>query len=598
MSKIVVSRLLLTGPVSIETPRVVLEEVASCCGLPITPESLTQPFSLGEILNRLSRFKGPEVTISGSKINPDIAQFVNPEVVWDNPTSLMTAFDLIQSVIRGDALDPRALRYIGRPTPDTPTHLGPSVLYKMCLDAGITTYSNTTVIQMRDALIGHALPEPDLRQMVTNIIQQATKKDLLDWLMVRSPTARTRPSENVSHSPLPNHQTLAQIHRQFQDKDYLIQRLTPQNEAEAITLGVIRYQIDLTVIPQALTNYSKLTQLGPEPFINLYPRSPVRFGVVFNPLVPPAFYRPAQITEMARLEGYNDEQMRQTAPYELLQMACVSETFHARAEHQSLKSDFSSILMEDLSDLHDQQIIVFGIRDTPLAPFTLHELTELFSNNQTFSNPLDPTFNSFSAVSLRKLRILITEKKPINKDIDRQRSKLQMVMTEVEEKDKKWGPGVSRFISLYKRSDEKVKTVINRLINKLFLLTMYMRAWNGTSEYPIRQTPPLEQVQVDINVSRAWSVFEEEVREAGVIGQDFLSLPLVEYRGGYVFSTRADEGITIADRLRISKDGDRTTNMNSCIRLTSNWLASSVHRYCMLLGIMLPFEISNLRHIS
>ena len=70
----------------------------------------------------------------------------------------------------------------------------------------------------------------------------------------------------------------------------------------------------------------------------------------------------------------------------------------------------------------------------------------------------------------------------------------------------------------------------------------------------------------------------------------------MRYRNNiYSTATDVDDGKTIGERLKIVKSG---ISVSSCIRLTSNWFASTIYRYMTLLEIDPKFNIADLRNIG
>ncbi len=104
------------------------------------------------------------------------------------------------------------------------------------------------------------------------------------------------------------------------------------------------------------------------------------------------------------------------------------------------------------------------------------------------------------------------------------------------------------------------------------------------------------QNEVDVRVTDGIADLERLYGESETVGTIFLELPLVKYRDGWQISTSAQEGINIQERLQILKNGDG--HYNSCMRLTSNWFASSAYRYMVVIGMDPPFDIEKLRSIS
>ena len=75
-----------------------------------------------------------------------------------------------------------------------------------------------------------------------------------------------------------------------------------------------------------------------------------------------------------------------------------------------------------------------------------------------------------------------------------------------------------------------------------------------------------------------------------------MGLPLVRQNGNeYIRSVNKSDGFTIGERLEIAKE-DNGKN-SSCIRMASNWLAASAHKYLVKLGHDKPFDLFRLAHI-
>lgn len=146
-------------------------------------------------------------------------------------------------------------------------------------------------------------------------------------------------------------------------------------------------------------------------------------------------------------------------------------------------------------------------------------------------------------------------------------------------------------------ASEAGKQMCVRLNQSFLRLAMTMRGWDGVSEerFPVARTPLIQQNMVDLRVTQSWAQFEEIVREAGTLGQDFLDLPLIRWRGEFVVSRQRYEGRTIRERLEIIR---RNSAQESCIRLSSNWLCATSHRISTALGLLPPFSIELLRDIA
>jgi hypothetical protein len=153
----------------------------------------------------------------------------------------------------------------------------------------------------------------------------------------------------------------------------------------------------------------------------------------------------------------------------------------------------------------------------------------------------------------------------------------------------------------YRNADVGTKYAMKNALTQLLHVGMYMRGWMGSGDFPvIRSVVPIEkEPEVAINVTKSMAEYDSICRSLGKLGSLINDLPLVLYRDGqYHMSNCSREGYTIMDRINIVRQGDRTGNVASCIRLSSNWLCSSAHKYMMAIGLPAPFDIFSLRHIS
>jgi hypothetical protein len=158
-----------------------------------------------------------------------------------------------------------------------------------------------------------------------------------------------------------------------------------------------------------------------------------------------------------------------------------------------------------------------------------------------------------------------------------------------------------QLISTYRNADPETKRTIQMTFRYLLHLGMFMRGWIGSGDYPVTSAPvpPGREIELAVNVTNAIGSYESSCRSLGRIGTQINNLPLVIYKDKeYQVSNQINEGLTIQDRINIIKEGERTRNVQSCIRLSSNWICSSAHKYIISLGLPEPFDVFNLRHIQ
>jgi hypothetical protein len=126
---------------------------------------------------------------------------------------------------------------------------------------------------------------------------------------------------------------------------------------------------------------------------------------------------------------------------------------------------------------------------------------------------------------------------------------------------------------------------------------MACRGWMG-GPYPIRQAPVENQHAVDVRVMEMLQHWDHSCSELGDVAELIKGLPLLGHRGHFYASTDAAKGLTINDRVEFIRSGESHESIESCMRLSSNWLCASVNRYMTIIGLEAPFDIEQLRNIS
>jgi hypothetical protein len=234
------------------------------------------------------------------------------------------------------------------------------------------------------------------------------------------------------------------------------------------------------------------------------------------------------------------------------------------------------------------------------------ELIQLFEVNQNFSSPFGSD-SIFSSTSINKLKLIARSPSGsnptvrISQETVQVRSQLLDAIESIEILSRNLDEPSRQLSFAYRISDPDTKRAIITALTNLLHLGMFMRGWSGSGNYPIRiaEVPLSRDMEVAVNVTDAIAKYESSCRSLGKIGTQINNLPLVLYKDSeYQVSTASYEGITIGERIQIVKGGDRISNVASCIRLSSNWLCSSAHKYMIAIGLSSPFDIFYLRHIA
>ena len=300
-------------------------------------------------------------------------------------------------------------------------------------------------------------------------------------------------------------------------------------------------------------------------------------------------------TEKDNNKNYHD-------PYEFLQVEYTSETFYSGL-FPLTKKDATVIDLEHLIDIPYGQLLSYGQIDVSLNPITISELIDLFTANQNFVSPFGAE-KVFSQTSIKKLKnILLSPHGPNYQiKIDLQtlsiKKKLFTLITEIELAN---DDSSKMLVSSYKNGNYHEKKYIENLLNILLVFGMNMRGWMGIGEYPVKEAPVKydDEAIVALNVTQSIAKYKKERDKNKNIGKLVDSLPLVKYQDGeYLVSKNKNDGFTIGERIEIVIKGKDNQTVYSCIRMSSNFICSSVHKYSLILGLPAPFDIFKLRYIS
>ena len=391
--------------------------------------------------------------------------------------------------------------------------------------------------------------------------------------------------------------------------------------ADVVAAAAVIYKIDITGVADPVSEFRSLQET---PYIpndkglserlnKMYQEvySPY-LDVVFNPNLPRAFYTVSQLRGHTLNEGYTVADITNVDLYELLQVSHLSTTF-LHGKLPNIENECTNITFEDIDDLDIDAVVCHGIisdrlirenKESPrntLHAYTYDELFETFSIYKVFQDPASVQNKFFNDREISKLMALATHDiRPGESDENYDtRKRLSRQIGYIRTITRGIGKEACEFRSMYQTSTSSKRKEIDRMIWAFHAIAMNMRGWLGVGPYPIAKACVDNQAIVDVRVSDGIGEFEQLCQSLGEIGALFLRLPLVRYRNHtFVRSNDKTDGLTILDRLNIVKQGDTGFNIASCIRITSNWFASTVHRYMTILEIDPKFDITLLREIA
>lgn len=593
------NRLLVTGKLDYNTPRVVLEEIGRVQG---HSESL-DTYSDSELLRCITR-DARTIIIKKNTIDRielrDMTTYINPDfsMVWKS-RQLYEAFEYLYSFVTiRNTQDPLRivklpLENYGCQTPNSIYSLNACVLYRICTYWRISLTRRTTLQQMFAAVNLLLQDVETLSLKCIDFVKRTPHKYHLINLLLQSP----RDFDPVVEEYLPKstEYNLQELPFLFPIISACHPRCTPLTQCEAIGLAAHHFQIDLTKAADAMREYLVLREYSH----NYIPRDSllrslwemnkelIDLKITFNPKIPREYYKEETLKQLLLSEGGNSDSFEDN--YLLLQEFSLYENFHLGLQNNVSRTETLQSL-ENICEIPTDSIVCFGVRNSVMEPMTFTELTEIIQHNKNFTNPFQRN-SVFPDYAIRKLKLLCT-KYTGNDTVEYSRLQLLNTINSVELELKETNEFVISFFRNYSNSPREVKNNIIKKAEQLLHFGLYLRGWKGHGEYPLSLGGG-DELEISINVTN--SIIELENPSC----REFLELPLVRFiSGNYSPSTSEHDGFTIFDRIRIVKEGISNSSSAACIALSSNWILSSCHKYYILLGLREPFNIQELISIS
>jgi hypothetical protein len=605
------SRLLITGTIDFNTPLCIISEIADAHGINYDINNFNNNQYIQDLIDTINSEEIITINLPIIAINDweYLARFINKSVSWSQ-NLLIDAYEFLSSFIKND-IDKIPKNFItGIQTPENIYSINPCVLYKICKIFDICMTSKTTINQMSQAVYYIKCDKSLLVNKCILSVHKFNKSSLINLLINNNNDKINETDYNNVPDQLVTYDDLVKLENKTSNITELLHMVEPKSNGGAIILAAVNYYIDISKSNSPIDEYIELRHNG----LNYNPtdkwfkywfeknRDLFDLKKTFNPLFPRKIYN-QNLFNLAKSYGYNiNDKNHISNPYEFLQLEYTSETFY-QGLLPLTKKVTTIIDLDKLSEVPYGQLLSYGQIDISLNPITISELIDLFTANQNFTSPFGPD-KVFSRTSIKKLQniLLYPHETDYHIKIDIStlsiRKKLSDLITEIElTNDDK-----SRLlVSIYKNGNYSTKNHIENLLKILLVLGMNMRGWLGVGDYPIREAPvPYnKEIEVALNVTQSIAKYKEECNKNKKLGNIIDDLPLVKYRDGeYLVSKNKDDGFTISERIEIVKKGIDNPTIYSCIRMSSNFICSSVHKYSLILGLPAPFDIFKLRHIS
>ena len=618
------SRLLITGSVDINTPLCILSEIADAHGINYDASNFDDKQYTQKLIDIINSNETVFIKFPINSIRDweFLARFINKSILWSQ-NLLVDAYKYLSSfnndgVISENLINEISINFItGIQTSENIYSINPCILYKICKDFNINITSKTSIEQMSQAVHYIKCDKSQLISKIISSVHEFNQPSLVNLLInndnLLHQTKRIYQNK-IEYNNLPSQLTtydeLLKLENRMSKIEELRLMIVPKTNEGAIILAAVNNYIDISKSKLPINEYIELQNKGlnykplDKWFKYWYKKNYDLFDLrkTFNPIFPCKMYNQTLLLNLANNYGCNIKDKNYKNPYDFLQIAYTSETFY-QGLLPLTKKGATIIDLDEFSDIPYGQLLSYGQIDVSLNPITISELIDLFTANQNFTSPFGGE-KVFSRISIKKLKniLLYPHGSDYHIKIDTAtlfiRKKLFDLITELELTN----DDVSKtLVMIYKNGNPHIKKYIENLLNTLLVLGMNMRGWLGKGDYPIYEAPvPYdEEIAVALNVTQSIAKYKKERNKDRNIGNIIGKLPLVKYKDDeYLVSKNKDDGFTIDERIEIIIKGKDNPTVYSCIRMSSNFICSSVHKYSLILGLPPPFDIFKLRHIS
>lgn len=573
-----------------DIPLCVIEEIVKETGKFVEHDSLDHLLELYD-----------EISVDRGEYDVEkVARFLNPELDpkqwrWESLTRAATFF--IECASHPEMIP---INFeTGFQTNQKPHRVNLFMLYLLCCTLGLPTNFETTPEELERLVKLHRSTDYQLGRQITRTLKLIGRSHIVATLASNKIALPeddfTTWDYDLNHYPYHNFVLddakfevfLGQLARSTEP-------IEPENNIAAVILGAVRYHLDLSYCKDPLLEYFLLENHGIEAYIPddswckfWYQKNPRLFDVrqTYNPWFPKSFY----------LYNHFGENILANETCEI-----TKETIHSTLRELSqtdniqvglvpgLLGEKSAIYLEDLSTTNDEVLSISIWRNGTCKNYgiTKQEFHDYLLCRNDFVSPFDSNVVLHPRIIHKYCQMMDDPQLTIQ--VERIYALINSSTAALE-----------KLAHHYQHAEEEVRNQVSLATSTLLDLAMYMRGWNGIDEYPISlaitPTEFFEQLLCNVTdtIQKLETICCTIPHELNI-----LHLPLVCYRDkNYVMSTNELDGITIKERLDIVKGGENIDNEASCIRITSNWFASSSIRIMEQLGIKPPFHIGDLRYV-
>jgi len=582
------SRIDIIGNIDDSTPFCVIEEVLDSHGFDYEKEYLLDKKYINKLTKALIS-KKIEIHFPFEKDDfPVIATYVNSSCTWTHE-KLIEAFEYLQEFLND--FDPFVYSSFGQQTPKNSFSLNACVLYKLCKSKNILTSKNTTIEEMFYYL-NLTLKQKDflIHTIQKNLYSTDTSSLINFFVLTKTFPSKSLPSDKITT------EDLFTAMKSLPEK--MLQRIIPETNNEAVVLGSVLKQIDLSKFDSPYIEYLNLkNNFGlSDKSLFMYNLNPYYYdlNITFNPEFPEDLYKESQLKKLGDLENVKGK------IYEELQIVYFTNNWYpgrwptGQGTGHGKGQGYTKIYLNNVCELENEEIVCYGIRDSKLEIYTYQELFDLFSNTKKLNGcdnlPLE------SIHKLKNICLYIPEQSKKVKDI---KLKLYNVICEIEFENAKMCEILKELKSTFLKLDNEKKENVENILINILELGMYMRGWDGKSSYPIDPgNTYIDQKIIEFNVTNSLIKLYDLIEKSDLKGLLY-KLPLgLDNKGVFQVNTDPAYGLTLMERIDIAKKGESVSTIQTCIRLTSNWIIHSTYYYLKAINKTPLFNISILEHTS
>jgi hypothetical protein len=402
----------------------------------------------------------------------------------------------------------------------------------------------------------------------------------------------------------------------FSSVDYLLERIIPMNDTEAILLAFKRFNINLNSSSCPLKQFKFLSKykinldnyvpVDDSLFCSMYRKNPKWFIIDNewdNDLL--SLYSEKQIYNFCINEGYTNDKFNLKNGIEFLENTTKNITFFFGIN--PFCSVDETLYKLSFSEIPENQLISIGYKNNPKSLYytTVEELTSYFNSSKMFTDPLN--YCKFSNISIIKLKNYL--KRFVADDKDRLLFfQLLETIKEVENVTDIINVKVEELSFHIKTMDVEDNMKVEAYFKNIINMAFYMRGWKiNDDKYPLSSVDTNFDIKDSSKVyQNTWDAYKNVIDSLNDISFKYRifveELNLIRYTDMGTTQKIFDmkfKGVvicpdnTLLNCVKKSIKPDDNDN-DTCIRSNSNWILFTASWYCYIFGFSLDFKFDNI----